>query len=86
MEQFRKALVRVLPEAEGKVTIGTTQIAIAYDLSDDGLQTDLGPMPLTSLEEGIRETVAIFRRLAKAGRLDASDLDAPKAPPVTVEP
>jgi nucleoside-diphosphate-sugar epimerase len=86
LEQFRQALVRVLPEAEGRVTIGTTQIAINYDLSDDGLQRDLGPMPRTSLDDGIRETVAIFRQLAKDGRLDASDLDAPKAPPVTVEP
>lgn len=86
LEQFRQALVRVLPEAEGKVTVGTAQIAIAYDLSDDGLQQDLGPMPRTSLAGGIRETVAIFRQLAKEGRLDAGDLDAPKAPPVTVEP
>lgn len=86
MSQFRDALVRVLPEADGLVTIGTTQIAIAYDLSDDGLQRDLGPMPRTGLEDGIRETVRIFRELQTAGRLDASDLDAPKAPPVTVEP
>lgn len=86
MEQFRQSLVRVLPEAKGNVAIGTTQIAITYDLSDDGLQRDLGPMPRTSLEDGIRETVAIFRQLAAEGRLDASDLDAPKAPPVIVEP
>jgi nucleoside-diphosphate-sugar epimerase len=86
LEQFRQALVRVLPEAEGKVTVGSTQIAIAYDLSDDGLQRDLGPMPRTSLEDGIRETVTIFRQLAREGRLDAGDLDAPKAPPVTTEP
>jgi nucleoside-diphosphate-sugar epimerase len=86
LEQFRKALVRVMPEADGRVTVGTTQIAIAYDLSDDGLQRDLGPMPQTGLEEGIREMVGMFRQLAKEGRLDASDLDAPKSAPVTVEP
>jgi nucleoside-diphosphate-sugar epimerase len=86
LEQFRQALVRVLPEAEGRVTVGTTQIAIAYDLSDDGLQRDLGLMPHTSLEDGIRETVGLFRQLAMEGRLDTSDLDSPKAPPVTVEP
>lgn len=86
MKDFHAALVRVLPEAAKLVTFGTTQIAIAYDLSDDGLQKDLGPMPKTSLDDGIRETVAIFRQLLAEGRLDASDLDAPKAPPVTVEP
>jgi nucleoside-diphosphate-sugar epimerase len=86
MADFHAALVRVLPEAAKLVTFGTTQIAIAYDLSDDGLQKDLGPMPKTSLDDGIRETVAIFRQLLTEGRLDASDLDAPKPPPVTVEP
>jgi hypothetical protein len=32
------------------------------------------------LEDGIRETLELFRRLAKEGRLDTSDLDAPPAP------
>lgn len=86
MADFHAALVRVLPEAAKLVTFGTTQIAIAYDLSDDGLQKDLGPMPKTSLDDGIRETVAIFRQLLAEDRLDATDLDAPKAAPVTVEP
>jgi nucleoside-diphosphate-sugar epimerase len=82
LTDFRDALVRVLPEAEKLVTVGTQQIAIAYDLSDARLERDLGPMPKTPLEDGIRQTVAIFRRLLAEGRLDASDLDAPKPPPV----
>jgi len=64
------------------VTTGTTQIAIAYDLDDSALQKDLGPMPKTSLEEGIRETVRIFRELHAEGRLDTSDIDGPKPTPV----
>lgn len=84
LTDFHRALVRVLPEAEKLVTLGTAQIAIAYDLADDALQRDLGPMPKTTLEFGIRETVAIFRQLQAEGRLDTSDLDAPKPPPVTV--
>lgn len=86
MSDFYDALVRVMPEAANLVTYGTTQIAIAYDLADDGLQRDLGPMPKTTLDDGIRETVTIFRELLAQGCLDASDLDAPKPPPVTVEP
>ncbi len=85
VEDFRKALIAVLPEAEKMVTVGTTQIAIAYDLSDEALERDLGPMPKTPLVEGIRETAAIFKQLQSEGRLDASDLETPKAPPVTVE-
>ncbi|MBX9624766.1 MAG: NAD(P)-dependent oxidoreductase [Gemmataceae bacterium] len=84
LADFHKALAKVLPEAERLVTTGTTQIAIAYDLSDAGIEKDLGPMPKTELEAGIRETVAIFRKLRAEGRLDAADLDAPKPPPVTV--
>ena len=84
MKEFHAALTAVLPEAAKLVTFGTTQIAIAYDLSDDGLQRDLGPMPKTALETGIRETVAIFKQLQSEGRLDTADLEAPKMAPVTV--
>lgn len=84
MEQYHKTLCKVLPEAAKLVTFGTTQIAIAYDLSDSGIEKELGPLPKTSLEAGIRETVEIFRKQMAEGRFDASDLDAPKPPPVTV--
>jgi nucleoside-diphosphate-sugar epimerase len=84
VKDFHAALSTVLPEAANLVTIGTGQIAIAHDLSDDGLQRDLGPMPKTALVDGIRETVAIFRQLHSEGRLDTADLDAPKAAPVVV--
>ena len=84
LKDFHAALASVLPDAAKLVTFGTTQIAIAYDLSDDGLQRDLGPMPKTPLADGIRETVAIFRQLQSEGRLDTSDLEAPKAAPVVV--
>jgi len=84
LADFHKALVEVLPEAAKLVTLGTSQIAIAYDLSDDGITKDLGAFPKTPLAAGIRETVAIFRKLQGEGRLDTSDLDAPKSPPVVV--
>jgi nucleoside-diphosphate-sugar epimerase len=84
LTDFHKALCEVLPDAAKLVTLGTTQIAIAYDLSDAGLERDLGPMPKTPLVDGIRETVKIFKQLQAEGRLDTSDLDAPKAAPVTV--
>jgi nucleoside-diphosphate-sugar epimerase len=84
VKDFHAALATVIPEAADLVTVGTAQIAIAYDLSDDGLQRDLGPMPKTALVDGIRETVAIFRRLQSEGRLDTADLEAPKAAPVVV--
>ena len=82
LADFHKALTKVLPDAAKLVTTGTTQIAIAYDLSDAAIEKDLGAMPKTSLEDGIRETVAIFQQLQAEGRLDTSDLEGPKPPPV----
>ena len=84
MKDFHNTLCEVLPEAYDLVTTGTTQIAIAYDLSDAGITADLGELPKTSLKNGIRDTVRIFSQLLSQGRLDTSDLDAPKAPPVIV--
>ena len=85
LQDFHRELCKVLPEARELVTIGTSQIAIAYDLSDDGITRDLGPMPKTSLADGIRETVTIFRQLQAEGRLDTADLEAPKPAPVIDE-
>jgi nucleoside-diphosphate-sugar epimerase len=84
LKEFHETLAKVLPEAKDLVTTGTTQIAIAYDLDDSALERDLGPMPKTDLEAGIRETLELFRRLQAEGRLDTADLDGPKPPPVVV--
>jgi len=84
LADFHRTLCQVLPQAEQLVTIGSTQIAIAYDLSDDALQRDLGPMPRTSLRDGIEHTVAIFRELHQQGRLDTADLETPRSGPATV--
>lgn len=82
MQQFFDALCQVLPQAKDLVSFGSTQIAIAYDLADDELQRDLGPMPSTPLVDGIRQTVTIFEELKKQGRLDTADLDQATSPPV----
>ena len=84
-QQKKRPARKVVPAAEKLVTIGSQQIAIMYDLADDGLQKDLGPMPQTPLEQGILQTVDIFRRLQSEGRLDTADLDGPQPKAVTVE-
>ena len=80
---FHRALCAVAPEAKTLVTHGDRQIAIAYDLDDSALRRDLGPMPLTPLEDGIRRTLDQFRKLKSEGRLDTADLDV-TPPPVVV--
>jgi nucleoside-diphosphate-sugar epimerase len=73
LPQFYRALCEVEPAAAKLITYGTSQIGIAYDLADDALQRDLGPVPKTPLVEGVRQTLTMFRRLE--GRLDTKDLD-----------
>lgn len=73
---LHRAMVEVEPSAAKLITFGERQIAIAYDLDDSALQSDLGPMPRTSLTEGIRQTLEMFRKLQAEGRLDTADLDA----------
>lgn len=75
LPRLHQAMCAVEPTAQKLITFGERQIAIAYDLDDSALQKDLGPMPRTSLEEGIRQTLALFRRLQTEGRLDTADLD-----------
>jgi len=74
---FHEALCAVDPSAKRLITYGEKQIAIAYDLDDSALQRDLGPMPVTPLVEGIRQTLTLFRQLHACGRLDAADLQNP---------
>lgn len=72
---FHQALCQVDPAAAKLITFGERQIAIAYDLDDASLQRDLGPMPLTSLAEGVRLTLEHFKKLQAEGRLDTADID-----------
>jgi nucleoside-diphosphate-sugar epimerase len=71
---FHRALCAVEPAAQTRITFGDRQLAIAHDLDDAALERDLGPMPRTPLEDGIRQTLTMFRSLRKEGRLDTDDL------------
>ncbi len=75
MEEFLRTLERVLPRARGLVRGEGRQLPIAYDLDDSALVRDLGEVPRTPLETGIRETAHIFERLKREERLDAGDLE-----------
>jgi nucleoside-diphosphate-sugar epimerase len=71
---FHRVLCEVVPQARELITFGERQIGIAYDLDDAALQRDLGPMPRTSLADGVRQTLNLFRQLHGEGRLDTADL------------
>jgi len=74
IESFLKTFRDVAPEAAALVSHGDRQLPIAPDLDDSRLEAKLGPLPRTSLRDGILETFSRFSILQKQGRLDLSDL------------
>jgi nucleoside-diphosphate-sugar epimerase len=72
---FHKALSVIEPAAQELITYGERQIPIAYNLADDALQRILGPVPNTPLEQGIRQTISLFKEIHAENRLDMSDLE-----------
>jgi len=75
VEEFIRTLERLLPEAQGFIQARGKKLPIASDLDDSALRRDLGEDLHTPLEEGIRETVSIFQRLEREGRLETTDLE-----------
>jgi nucleoside-diphosphate-sugar epimerase len=66
---------RVWPSAAGTITYADAPLPIAAEMDDHALRAALGPVPATSLAEGVRATMARFAELLNEGRLDISDLD-----------
>ncbi len=75
IERFVEALEKAVPESRGRVRHGSNQLPIAPSLDDTRLQAAFGPLPQTSLEEGIKETYQRFVALRDQGRLDLGDLE-----------
>jgi nucleoside-diphosphate-sugar epimerase len=73
-EEFITTLAQIVPRARDLVRAEGKALPIAYDLEDTALVGDLGDVPHTPLGDGIRETLVIFERLHREGRLDTSDL------------
>jgi UDP-glucose 4-epimerase len=76
MDNFLATLGKLLPESRHLIRAEGKPIPIAYDFDASALVRDIGPAPHTPLEEGIRETAEIFRRLQSEGALDTNDLAA----------
>lgn len=67
---------RVRPNARGTITHAEQALAIPAAMDDAALRQALGPVPATSLTDGVRATVSLFAELHKKGKLDTSDLDS----------
>ena len=76
VDEYLATLAKVLPRSRGLVDAQGVAQGVAYDIDDSNLVRDLGPVPHTSLEDGIRQTADMFELLKQENRLDASDLDS----------
>jgi nucleoside-diphosphate-sugar epimerase len=74
IEAILAALERACPGARGLIKAEGKPIPVVADVDDGALRRDFSGLPRTSLEEGVRETVEIFRQLQREGRLDTGEL------------
>lgn len=74
IESFVSLLHEVAPESARLISHGDRQLPIAFDLDDSRLDSALGPIPRTSLRDGMIDTYRRFCALRDEGRLDLADL------------
>jgi UDP-glucuronate 4-epimerase len=69
-----------VPESAGQIAIGRTPVPGRVDFDDAPLRAVVGDLPKTSLAEGIRASVELFRRQAAAGILTREEFEAAARP------
>jgi UDP-glucose 4-epimerase len=66
---------RAWPGANGTITCADEPLAIPAEMDDAAIREALGPLPATTLVDGVSSTIARFAELQRKGRLDTNDLD-----------
>jgi nucleoside-diphosphate-sugar epimerase len=67
---------RAWPSARKTITCADEPLAIPPEMDDAAIRGAVGPLPATTLAEGVASTVGRFAELQSEGRLDTSDLEA----------
>jgi nucleoside-diphosphate-sugar epimerase len=76
LDEVVREIGRAWPSARETITCADEPLAIPAEMDDAAIREALGPLPATTLADGISATVARFAELGNEGRLDTSDLDA----------
>lgn len=69
VSQIVDAIVETVPAADGLITFAETFLPFPDEFDLTGLDA-LGPVPVTSLRDGVAATVRLFEGLRDAVRLD----------------
>jgi hypothetical protein len=65
MQAFIAMLDRMQPGAGKLITASGPQVPVAFRMDDSALRSKIGEMPKTPLEEGVRTTLEMFRKLRR---------------------
>jgi nucleoside-diphosphate-sugar epimerase len=75
MEEILAALERQFPDARRLIRAEGNPLPLPADVENNAIRRDFPDLSVTPLDEGIRETAEIFRRLQREDRLDLRELD-----------
>jgi UDP-glucuronate 4-epimerase len=70
----------VEPSARGRITFEDRSLPFPEGFDGGPIEAALGVQPQTPLEDGVRQTIACYRRAIRDGRIDAAYLDRVLAP------
>ena len=65
-----------VPEAAGLISVGSDPVPGRVEFDDAPLRAVVGEIPKTSLAEGVRSSVRLFRRQVEAGILTMAEFEA----------
>lgn len=69
MDKFIRTLEKLRPGAAELISADGPQVPVAYRMNDSALRETLPALPRTTLEEGLKQTLELFDRLHREGRL-----------------
>jgi UDP-glucuronate 4-epimerase len=69
MSEIIAAIETADPSAKGRITFDDTQLPFPEEFDDSALTTVLGHVPFTPLEQGVAETIQIFKAGLAQGRI-----------------
>jgi nucleoside-diphosphate-sugar epimerase len=74
MESIVRFITAAAPEADGKITFNPEALQLASHVDGAPLEAAIGKLSWTPVEEGVNETIAIFRSAARAGKVSADKI------------
>jgi len=74
MSEIVAAIESVEPDLKGQITFDDKPLPFPEDMDDSSLVDALGTLPYTPLEQGVAETISIFKQALEDGRLSSDSL------------